>query len=61
VQIISVQPSTNHERMSHGPFAQLTGLWNGVRDVGQLEPMAKPLSLVEMLRHHQRADIYLVY
>ncbi|MCL6564850.1 MAG: hypothetical protein K6U09_00340 [Acidobacteriia bacterium] len=47
--------------MSHGPFAQLTGLWNGVRDVGQLEPMAKPLSLVEMLRHHQRADIYLVY
>lgn len=45
----------------NGSLAQLTSLSNGVHDVGQLEPIAKPLSLVEMLRHRQRADIYLVY
>jgi hypothetical protein len=45
----------------NGSLAQLTSLSNGVHDVGQLEPIAKPLSLVELLRHRQRADIYLVY
>jgi hypothetical protein len=32
-----------------------------VHDVSQLEPIAKPLSLVELLHHHQCADLYLVY
>ncbi len=45
----------------NGALAQLTSLSNGVHDVGQLEPIAKPLSLSEMLDHRARADIYLVY
>ncbi|MBI3670943.1 MAG: hypothetical protein HY237_14325 [Acidobacteria bacterium] len=45
----------------NGTMAQLTSLSNGVHDVGQLEPIAKPLSLAEMLQHRTRADIYLVY
>ncbi len=45
----------------NGSLAQLTSLSNGVHDVGQLEPIARPLSLVEMLRHRQRANLYLVY
>ena len=42
-------------------MAQLTSLSNGIHDVGQLEPIAKPLSLVEMLEHRARTDLYLVY
>ena len=42
-------------------MAQLTSLSNGIHDVGQLEAIAKPLSLAEMLEHRARADIYLVY
>ena len=45
----------------NGAMAQLTNLSNGVHDVGQLEPIAKPLSLSEMLEHRARADLYLVY
>jgi hypothetical protein len=45
----------------NGTMAQLTSLSNGVHDVGQVEPIAKPLSLGEMLQHRARADIYLVY
>ena len=45
----------------NGTMAQLTSLSNGVHDIGQLEPIAKPLSLVQMLQHRARADIYLVY
>lgn len=45
----------------NGTMAQLTSLSNGVHDIGQLEPIAKPLSLAEMLQHRARADIYLVY
>lgn len=45
----------------NGTMAQLTSLSNGIHDVGQLEPIAKPLSLAEMLQHRARADIYLVY
>ena len=45
----------------NGTMAQLTSLSNGVHDVGQLEPIAKPLSLTEILQHRARADIYLVY
>ena len=45
----------------NGTMAQLTSLSNGVHDVGQLEPIAKPLSLSEVLEHRARADIYLVY
>ena len=45
----------------NGTLAQLTSLSNGVHDVGQLEPIARPLSLAEMLQHRARADIYLVY
>jgi predicted peroxiredoxin len=45
----------------NGALAQLTSLSNGVHDVGQLEPIAKPLSLAEILQHRARADIYLVY
>jgi predicted peroxiredoxin len=45
----------------NGALAQLTSLSNGIHDVGQLEPMAKPLSLAEFLQHRTRADIYLVY
>ncbi len=45
----------------NGTMAQLTSLSNGVHDVGQLEPLAKPLSLTEMLQHRARADLYLVY
>ncbi len=45
----------------NGTMAQLTSLSNGVHDVGQLEPIAKPLSLAEILQHRSRADIYLVY
>lgn len=45
----------------NGTMAQLTSLSNGIHDVGQLEPIAKPLSLAEVLQHRARADIYLVY
>ena len=45
----------------NGTMAQLTSLSNGIHDVGQLEPIAKPLSLAEMLQHRARADVYLVY
>lgn len=45
----------------NGTMAQLTSLSNGVHDVGQLEPIAKPLSLAEILQHRARADIYFVY
>lgn len=45
----------------NGTMAQLTSLSNGIHDVGQLEPIAKPLSLAEILQHRARADIYLVY
>jgi predicted peroxiredoxin len=45
----------------NGTMAQLTSLSNGVHDVGQLEPVAKPLSLAEILQHRARADFYLVY
>jgi hypothetical protein len=45
----------------NGTMAQLTSLSNGVHDVGQLEPIAKPLSLAEILQHRARAYIYLVY
>ena len=45
----------------NGTMAQLTSLSNGIHDVGQLEAIAKPLSLAEMLEHRARADIYLVY
>ncbi len=45
----------------NGVMAQLTSLSNGVHDVGQIEPIAKPLSLGEILQHRARADIYLVY
>ncbi len=45
----------------NGTMAQLTSLSNSIHDVGQLEPIAKPLSLTEMLQHRARADIYLVY
>ncbi len=45
----------------NGSLAQLTSLSDGVHDLGQLEPIARPLSLVEILQHRQRADIYLVY
>ena len=45
----------------NGTMAQLTSLSNGVHDVGQLEVIAKPLSLAEMLEHRARADIYFVY
>jgi hypothetical protein len=45
----------------NGVMAQLTSLSNGVHDVGQIDPIAKPLSLNEMLQHRARADIYLVY
>ncbi len=45
----------------NGVMAQLTSLSNGVHDVGQLDPIAKPLSLDEILQHRARADIYLVY
>jgi predicted peroxiredoxin len=45
----------------NGTMAQLTSLSNGIHDIGQLEPIAKPLSLAEILQHRARADIYLVY
>ncbi len=45
----------------NGTMAQLTSLSSGVHDVGQLEPIAKPLSLAEILQHRARADFYLVY
>ncbi len=45
----------------NGVMAQLTSLSNGVHDVGQIEPIAKPLSLGEILQHRARANIYLVY
>jgi hypothetical protein len=45
----------------NGVMAQLTSLSNGVHDVGQIELIAKPLSLNEILQHRARADIYLVY
>jgi len=45
----------------NGTMAQLTSLSNGIHDVGQREPIAKPLSLAEMLDHRARADIYLMY
>jgi len=45
----------------NGTMAQLTSLSNGVHDAGLLEPIAKPLSLAEMLQHRARADVYLVY
>ncbi len=45
----------------NGTMAQLISLSSGVRDVGQLDPVAKPLSLDEVLQHRARADIYLVY
>jgi len=45
----------------NGSLAELTSLSNGVHDVGQLDPIAKPLSLDEMLQHRLRADVYLVY
>ncbi len=45
----------------NGTMAQLTRLSNGVHDMGQLEPIAKPLSLGETLQHRAHADIYLVY
>lgn len=45
----------------NGTMAQLTSLSNGIHDVGQLEPIANPLSLNEILQHRARADIYLVY
>lgn len=45
----------------NGSLAQLTSLSNSVHDVGELEPIAKPLSLDEMLQHRARADVYLVY
>ncbi len=45
----------------NGTMAQLTSLSNGIHDPGQLEPIAKPLSLGEMLQRRARADVYLVY
>ena len=45
----------------NGTMAYLTSLSGGIHDVGQLELIAKPLSLAEMLQHRARADIYLVY
>lgn len=45
----------------NGAMAHLTSLSNGVHDAGQLDPIAKPLSLSEMLQHRARADIYWVY
>ena len=45
----------------NGTMAELTSSSNGIHDVGQLEPIAKPLSLAEILDHRARADIYLVY
>ena len=42
-------------------FPSSTSLSNGIHDVGQLEAIAKPLSLTEMLEHRARADIYPVY
>jgi predicted peroxiredoxin len=45
----------------NGTMAELTSLSNGIHDVGQLEPIAKPLSLAEFLQHRARAGIYLVY
>jgi len=45
----------------NGALAQLTSLSNAVHDVGQLEPIAKPLSLDEILQHRARADVYFVY
>ena len=45
----------------NGTLAELISLSNGIHDVGQLEPIAKPLSLAEILKHRARADIYLVY
>jgi hypothetical protein len=45
----------------NGVMAQLTSLSKGVHDVGQLEPIARPLSLGEILQHRAQADIYLVY
>ena len=45
----------------NGTMAYLTSLSNSIHDVGQLEPIAKPLSLAEMLQHRARADVYLVY
>ena len=45
----------------NGTMAQLTSLSNGIHDVGQLEVIAEPLLLTEMLEHRARADIYLVY
>jgi hypothetical protein len=45
----------------NGALVQLTSLLNGVHDVGQLEPIAKPLSLAEILQHRAPADIYLGY
>ncbi len=45
----------------NGTMARLTSLSSGIHDVGQLEPIAKPLSLAEMLQHRARADIYFVY
>ena len=45
----------------NGTMAQLTSLSNGVHDVGELDAIAKPLSLAEMLEHRARADIYFVY
>jgi len=45
----------------NGTMAQLTSLSSSIHDVGQLEPIAKPLSLTEMLEHRARPDIYIVY
>ena len=45
----------------NGTMAQLISLSNSAHDVGQLEPIAKSLSLSEILEHRARADIYLVY
>jgi hypothetical protein len=42
-------------------MAQFTSLSSGGHDIGQLEPIAKPLSLGEILQHRARADIYVVY
>ncbi len=45
----------------NGSLAHLSSLYNDVHDIGQLEPIAKPLSLAELLHHRQRADLYRVY
>jgi predicted peroxiredoxin len=45
----------------NGTMAKLTSLSSAIHDVGQLEPIAKPLSLAEVLQHRARADIYFVY